>query len=132
MSILSEIFSWWGGTTWGTRLTIWGQGKLVGKDDYGNAYYEQRRGSGPLGAPRRWVTYGDFAEPSKVPAEWHGWLHHTSAQPPMRERYHGRPWQTRHVMNKTGTREAYRPKGSILSSARRPKATGDYAPWRPD
>ena len=31
----------------------------------------------------------------------------------------------------TGTPEAYRPSGSILGSAERPKATGDYKPWRP-
>jgi len=34
-------------------------------------------------------------------------------------------------MNMTGTSEAYRPSGSILASAERPKATGDYKPWRP-
>jgi NADH:ubiquinone oxidoreductase subunit len=31
----------------------------------------------------------------------------------------------------TGTAEAWRPKGSILSSGQRPKATGDYKPWQP-
>jgi NADH:ubiquinone oxidoreductase subunit len=34
-------------------------------------------------------------------------------------------------MNMTGTREAYRPPGSILNRGVRPKATGDYKPWRP-
>ena len=80
--IFSEIFSWWGGNTWGTRLTIWRQGRLVGKDDFGNRYYEQKKGVGPLGVPRRWVTYSDFAEASKVPASWHGWLHYTVDTPP--------------------------------------------------
>ena len=42
MGIFSEIFSWWGGNTWGTRLTIWRQGRLVGKDEFGNRYYEQK------------------------------------------------------------------------------------------
>ncbi len=132
MSILSEVFSWWGGKTWGTRWTIWRQGRAVGKDDLGNTYYEQRKGLGPLGQPRRWVVYSGLAEPSKVPSDWHGWLHYTIDQPPTQERYHPKPWQLRHIMNKTGTREAYRPVGSILSTAQRPKATGDYKPWRPD
>lgn len=131
MSILSEIFSWWGGNTWGTRVTIWRQGELVGQDDYGNRYYVQRRGVGPLGVPRRWVTYTDLADASKVPAEWHGWLHYTVDTPPTKEVYKPRPWQKAHLMNMTGTREAYRPPGSILASAERPKATGDYKPWRP-
>ena len=93
MGLFSEIFSWWGGNTWGTRLTIWRQGQLVGKDDFGNRYYEQKKGVGPLGVPRRWVTYTNFAEASKVPAEWHGWLHYTVDTPPTEQNYRPRPWQ---------------------------------------
>lgn len=132
MSILSEIFSWWGGNTWGTRVTIWRQGRLVGKDDYGNTYYEQRKGVGPLGRPRRFVIYSNLADPSKVPAEWHGWLHYTVDKPPTEESYLARPWQKPHRMNMTGTREAWRPSGSILGAAQRPKATGDYKAWKPN
>lgn len=131
MGIFSEIFSWWGGNTWGTRLTILRQGRLVGKDDLGNTYYEQRKGVGPLGRPRRWVTYTDFAEASKVPADWHGWLHYTVDEPPTEQSYRPRPWQRPHLMNMTGTPEAYRPPGSILGRGVRAKATGDYKPWRP-
>ena len=99
MGIFSEIFSWWGGNTWGTRLTIWRQGRFVGKDDFGNRYYEQKKGVGPLGVPRRWVTYSDFAEASKVPASWHGWLHYTVDTPPTEQNYQPRPWQRPHLMN---------------------------------
>jgi NADH:ubiquinone oxidoreductase subunit len=135
MGMLSEIFSWWGGNTWGTRLTIARQGMLVGTDEFGNSYYEQRKGVGaigPLGRPRRWVTYKDFADASKVTPDWHGWLHYTVDTPPTEQAYRPRPWQKPHRMNMTGTREAYRPSGSILASGKRPKATGDYKPWRPD
>lgn len=135
MGIFSEIFSWWGGNTWGTRLTIARQGRYVGGDSFGNRYYEQLEGvgpEGPLGRPRRWVTYKDLAEPSKVPPEWHGWLHYTVDTPPTEERYAPRPWQKPHRPNMTGTAEAYRPAGSILGSGHRPKATGDYKPWRPE
>ncbi len=132
MSILSEIFSWWGGNTWGTRLMTWRQGRLVGQDELGNRYYVQRRGVGPLGKPRRWVIYRDLAEPSKVPADWHGWLHHTVEQPPGNQLYQARPWEKPHQMNMTGTPQAYRPQGSILASGARPKATGDYQAWTPD
>mgnify|MGYP000689585318 CR=1 FL=1 len=132
MSILSEIFSWWGGNTWGTRFTIWKLGRFVGADDYGNRYYEQRSGTGPVGKPRRWVIYKDLAEASKVPPEWHGWLHYTVDTPPTEESYKPRPWQKPHKMNMTGSAEAYRPAGSILTAAKRPPATGDYKPWRPE
>jgi NADH:ubiquinone oxidoreductase subunit len=132
MGIFREIFSWWDGNTLGTRLTIWRQGRLVGRDELGNAYYEQKKGVGPLGRPRRWVTYTDLAEASKVPADWHGWLHYTVDEPPTARSYQPRPWQRPHRMNMTGTAEAYRPPGSILARGVRPKGTGDYKPWRPD
>lgn len=136
MGLFREIFSWWGGNTWGTRLTIWRQGRLVGQDDLGNRYYEQKLGvgaAGPLpGKLRRWVTYKDLAEASQVPPDWHGWLHHTFDEPPTADAYEAKPWQLAHRMNMTGTRDAWRPAGSILSAnPARPKATGDYKPWRP-
>src|SRR5262245_29080086 len=130
MGIFSEIFSWWGGNTWGTRLTIWHQGRLVGRDELGNRYYIQKKGVGPLGVPRRWVIYENLAEASKVPPEWHGWLHYTVDQPPTETAYVPHPWQRPHHPNMTGTDDAYRPPGSILAKAERPKATGDYKPWR--
>ena len=135
MSIFSEIFSWWGGNTWGTRWTTWSTGRQVGDDMFGNTYFEQRPGKGregPLGRPRRWVIYKTLAEPSKVPAEWHGWLHHTHDTPPVNDGYVAKPWQKEHKMNMTGTRDAWRPAGSILASGHRPKATGDYKPWKPE
>ena len=132
MSILSELFSWWGGNTWGTRVTISRQGRFIGRDDNGNQYYEQRSGVGSLGRPRRWVTYEREADPTLVPPDWHGWLHHTVDTPPTEETYTPRPWQKEHSANKTGTPEAYRPDGSILTPAERPRATGDYQAWRPD
>ena len=131
MSILTEIFSWWGGNTWGTRLTIGRQGRFVGKDELGNRYYVQRRGVGPLGVPRRWVVYEKLADASKVTPDWHGWLHHTVDTPPTEGTYVPRPWQLPHRMNMTGSSEAYRPAGSIVTNSKRPKATGDYKPWRP-
>ena len=132
MSIFSEIFSWWGGNTWGTRCTIWRQGRFVGEDELGNKYYEQRAGVGPLGVPRRWVIYRDLADASKVGADWHGWLHYTVDDPPTREDYEAKPWQKPHQMNLTGTVQAYRPEGSILTAASRPKVSGDYEAWRPE
>ena len=132
MGLFREIFSWWSGNTWGTRTTIWASMRLVGEDAFGNRYYEQRKGVGPLGRPRRFVTYKDFADASKVSADWHGWLHYTVDAPPTEEQYEAKPWQKPHLANMTGTADAYRPAGSILTAAKRPKATGDYTAWRPD
>ena len=132
MGIFSEIFSWWGGNTWGTRLTIWNQGRFVGEDELGNKYYEQQKGAGPHGLPRRFVIYKNLSEASLIPPEWHGWIHHTVETPPTEENYKSRPWQKPHRANMTGTKAAYRPQGSILTAEDRPHATGDYKPWRPE
>jgi NADH:ubiquinone oxidoreductase subunit len=131
MGLFTEIFSWWGGNTWGTRLFTWRKGQKVGQDEFGNTYYVQRKGVGPLGVPARWVTYKDLSEASKVPPEWHGWLHHTFDEIPTSEAYQAKPWQKPHKMNMTGTAGAWRPQGSILGANDRAKTTSDYRPWTP-
>lgn len=132
MSLLSEIFSWWGGNTWSNRIYTALRGVHVGTDAEGNRYYVQSKGVGPLGVPRRWVIYRHEAEASKVPPDWHGWLHYTIDTPPTEEAYTPRPWQKAHLENMTGTPEAWRPPGSIIGKGHRPKATGDYKAWKPE
>ena len=132
MSIFSEIFSWWGGNSWSNRLYTRFRGRQVGTDEMGNTYFVQSRGIGPLGVPRRWVIYKNSAEASFISPDWHGWMHYTVDTPPTAEIYQPRPWQKPHRPNMTGTNQAYRPAGSILSSGQRPKATGDYKAWKPE
>jgi len=126
MGVFTEIFAWWTGNTIGCRVFTWRKGILVGEDELGNRYYRER------GGPRRWVVYRHLAEASKVPPDWHGWLHHTVDTPPTEEEYRARSWQRPHRENKTGSPEAYRPPGSILTPERRPPATGDYKAWSPE
>lgn len=132
MGMLKEIFCWWDGNTWGTRFFTWRKGKQVGEDEFGNRYYIQRKGVGPLGVPARWVTYKNLSEASQVPPDWHGWLHHTTDELPTAGNYQPRPWQKPHQANMTGTPAAYRPQGSILSGKERPTFAGDYKPWKPN
>ena len=132
MSLISEIFVWWGGNTWGTRWDTWRHGKRVGEDSQGNVYYIQRKGIGPLGKPRRWVVYKCYAESSQIPPEWHGWMHHTVDTLPTDETYHPRPWQKPHRANMTGTPQAHRPAGSIMASGKRAASASDYEAWKPE
>lgn len=132
MGLFNEFFTWWNGNTWGTRLFTKRKGKLVGEDEFGNRYYEQRKGTGPLGIPRRWVTYNGLAEASSIPPDWYGWLHYTVDQLPTKENYQPRHWQKRHSPNYTGTGKAYHPAGSILSKSPAAKPAGDYEPWQPE
>jgi NADH:ubiquinone oxidoreductase subunit len=129
MGLISDIFTWWNGPTLSTRLYTKKYGRLIGEDEQGNTYYEDKRGLGPAGKPRRWVIYVGYAEASKVPPEWYGWLHYMTDMPPEDEAYHVRPWQKPHSENLTGTSGAYHPSGSLLGEMRRPKADGDYQPW---
>ena len=128
-----KLFTWWNGQTFGTQLWTWRFGELVGKDEQGNLYYRTKGGAidASLGFQRRWVIYNGYAEATRVPPSWHGWLHHTVDTAPTEESYSPREWEKPHVPNLTGTPAAYRPSGSTLASGRRPKATGDYQPWTP-
>ncbi|MGV8996958.1 MAG: NADH:ubiquinone oxidoreductase subunit NDUFA12 [Parvibaculaceae bacterium] len=131
MSLFSEIFVWWHGQTMGTRFYTWKYGKFVGDDDQGNRYFESAKGEKLAGYPRRWVLYNGYPDASRVPAEWHGWLHNTVSVPPTEENYVAKSWQKPHTQNGTGTANAYRPQGSIIGQGTRPKATGDYEAWKP-
>ena len=126
MSLLSRIFTWWNGYTIGTGLFTWRHGEEVGTDDQGNRYFRHKNGD------RRWVLYNGEAEASRVPPEWHAWLHHSSDEPPPREGIARRPWMKEHRANLTGTAQAYRPPGHTLEGGRRDRATGDYESWTPD
>ena len=122
---LNLLFTWWNGATVGTYLNSWFRGRLVGEDVFGNRYYQT------ADAKRRWVIFKGLAEPSKVPPEWHGWLHHTVAQPPTLAPPKVKAWEQEHRPNWTGTAMAYRPPGSMLRTGIRAKATGDYEAWTP-
>lgn len=112
----------------GIQLLTWWKGEKVGEDEFGNIYYRER-GSKESKKERRWVIYSGTPEPSKVPAYWHGWLHHAEDTPtPVSDRMRW-PWQKTHLPNLTGTLYRYLPRS--LKGAPRPDATGDYTPWKP-
>jgi len=119
----------------GTLLFTLLRGEFVGADAYDNRYYRERggvrRNVGGLDRERRWVVYKGEPEGSKVPPEWHAWLHHTNDAVPAGQAQK-RPWLKPHVQNLTGTPYAYRPRGHEFRGGRRASATGDYEPWRPE
>ncbi|MDO5529410.1 MAG: NADH:ubiquinone oxidoreductase subunit NDUFA12 [Paracoccus sp. (in: a-proteobacteria)] len=123
MSFFRKFFTWWSGQTLNTQFWTWRNGTKVGEDDQGNSYYESANG-------RRWVIYNGESEASRVPAEWHGWLHHTFREPPTTAPFHRRAWELPHRPNMTGTPGAYYPKGSLYRAD--PQAQSDYDAWRPE
>lgn len=114
------------------NLVTWRNGALVGTDAEGNRYYRSKR-VGPGGREKRWVKFnGGASEATRVPPEWHGWLHHTFANPPGERNPLRRTWQAPHEPNATGTSAAYLPPGHALRGGTRKRATGDYEAWTPN
>ena len=123
MGLMAQLFTWWNGETIATRFFTWRKGRRVGDDAEGNVYYQNADGS------RRWVIFAGDSEASRIPPEWHGWLHHTWQQPPTEAPLPRKVWEKPHLANQTGSDSAYRPSGSLLST-QGPRAS-DYEPWSP-
>ena len=126
MGLFGKIFTWWDGATIGTALWSWRHGEKVGEDAAGNRYFQTRDGA------RRWVIYAGANDASRVPPEWHGWLHHTLDALPEQGLPLVRAWQAEPTPNLTGTDAAYRPAGALDRGGHRAAAVGDYQPWTPD
>jgi NADH:ubiquinone oxidoreductase subunit len=111
------------------RLLARLSGRQVGTDRFGNAYFESRKDYRSYGRKRRWVIFAGKADPTSVPPEWHGWLHHTTDAPLLEARRH--PWMIEHRPNPTGTAAAYRPHGHDYVGGQRQQTAGDYEAWTP-
>ena len=99
----------------------------VSSDEFGNQYFEAKKAKN--NHKKRCVIYNGIAEPSKVPPEWHGWLHYTNNDIPNNNRRYS--WQKIHLPNLTGTKFAHFPLGSKMSGGTRHKVSSDYQPWKP-
>ena len=61
MKFLKIIFSWWNSQTLGTLIHTLIFGNIVGKDQFGNKYYQNKNDS------KRWVIYNGPVDASTVP-----------------------------------------------------------------
>ena len=130
MNILGKIFTWWNGATIGTHLYSWRKGEQVGSDVQGNTYFRSKPKQGAR--ERRWVIYEGANDASRVPAEWHGWLHGAFDDVPESRLPPPKIWETEFTPNATGTAQAYRPSGALERGGKRASASGDYEAWSPD
>lgn len=123
MKFLLRILTWWHGQTLGTQVYTARKGVKVGEDEQGNAYYQTRDGK------RRWVIFNGEVEASRISPDWHGWMHHTFAEPPTRAPLPHKAWELPHLPSQTGTAAAYAPAGSIRRAE--PLERRDYEAWSP-
>jgi NADH:ubiquinone oxidoreductase subunit len=124
MKFLLRLLTWWNSQTFGTQLYTWRKGVKVGEDAEGNIYYRTRDDK------RRWVIYNGLCDPSRIPADWNGWLHHTYAEAPSESPTRHQTWELPHRANQTGTPGAYAPAGSLRRAA--PLERRDYEAWQPE
>jgi NADH:ubiquinone oxidoreductase subunit len=124
MRFLLRLLTWWNDQTLGTQVWTRRHGRKVGQDAEGNTYYQTRDGK------RRWVIYNGETEASRVPPDWHGWLHHTYAEPPTTAPLPRKAWEAPHQPNLTGTPAAWVPPGSLRRPDPAPRR--DYDAWQPD
>lgn len=131
MGFFAKIFTWWDGATLGTLWWSLKNGEHVGTDGQGNRYYRTRNLKAGQ-RERRWVIYNGPNDASRVPSEWHGWLHGSYDELPESHLPPPRIWEADYTPNTTGTVSAYRPAGALERGGRRSAATGDYESWTPD
>lgn len=124
MSVLLRFLTWWNSQTLNTQFWTWRNGVKVGEDPQGNVFYQTKDGK------RRWVIYRSESQASQVSPEWHGWLHHTWAEPPTQVQLPRKSWEREHKPNMTGTPGAYVPAGSLYRA--KPEQRSDYDAWRPE
>ena len=121
-----NIFTWWSGSTFGTWLKTVSRGREVGRDADGNIYFEDKAGRG-----RRWVIYAVDNDSSRVPPEWHLWLHRTREDPPSSVPLPVKAWERPWRPNPTGSAGAELPPGSLAAGGKRAASAADYRAWSP-
>ena len=102
LTLLKKIFTWWNHDTFGTRIKTILFGKFIGKDSFGNKYYESKKG-------KRWVIYFSEIDASKIPVEWYSWMHFMPNKIEKNHDLKKYEWQKPHQPNLTGTDSAYYP-----------------------
>ena len=110
VDFFKQIFTWWHRQTVGTFIYTLFRGKFVGKDEFGNKYYSNSKG-------KRWVIYKSTIESSRIPPEWHLWIHFLSRNKPS-DNLTKFNWQKKHEENLTGTIKAYKPDGALSSDSK--------------
>ena len=120
ISFFKQIFTWWHRQTIGTFIYTLFSGKFVGRDEFGNKYYSNSKG-------KRWVIYKNKIEASKIPPEWHLWIHCLTNSKPS-DNLNKFKWQKRHEENLSGTKRAYKPHGSLTYDSK--KNMKKYETWK--
>lgn len=89
-----------------TLLRLCFTAKFIGADEYRNRYYESKKQKDSFGRNKRFCIYNGIVEASKIPSQWHAWIHHTSTDPLQCKHLF---WYKAHIPDVTGTVFVFRP-----------------------
>ena len=120
IDFFKQIFIWWHRQTISTFIYTLFTGKFIGKDEFGNKYYSSSKG-------KRWIIYKNKVESSKIPPEWHLWIHFLTNEKPS-DNLTKFKWQRKYEENLTGTKKAHKPEGSLISDSK--KNMKKYETWK--
>ena len=124
--LLKFLFTWWNGSTVGTKLHTLLRGRKVGEDYFGNSYYESKD------KKNRWCIYSNESEASKISPEWNSWLRFISnTSPKFNEKTY--KWQKLFNGNLTGLDTAYKPGIARVTDKKEEldNYQSDYKAWNP-
>jgi NADH:ubiquinone oxidoreductase subunit len=111
-----------------TKLKALILGKYVGFDDYGNKYFELKS-SDAFGRKKRVCIYSGVVEATKIPSEWHSWMHYKSDAPNIEKKHF---WQVMHLPSLTGTKFRFtntNPNSEVKKEYS--QTPSRYSAWRP-
>jgi len=100
------------------RMNLMKPGTLVGIDQFGNRYYENKKA---LYGQDRWVDYiNPEYDATQVPPDWHAWLHHMTPYTPQQSEVqeHVPTYRKAYNQNLTGTPYRYLPPKWYSNSTR--------------
>lgn len=103
-----------------TTLEQGGGATLVGTDRNGNRYFEKLETESNRD---RWVVFADTTkngqDPSSVPPEWHGWLHHITDANEANSTFERPIYEAAAPASRTNTPLRHTPKGSWFAPQKR-------------
>lgn len=111
-----------------TSIKLLFTAKFIGEDEYKNRYFESKH-KDYLGRTKRFCIFHGIVEASKIPADWHAWMHHTTNSP---IQYKKLFWMKSHMPDTTGTLHAFIPNThthyNVYGKSHLNKIQ-DYTPW---
>lgn len=126
-----KIFVWWKDVMFGMLLIILlCGGKLVGKDEFGNKYYEEKGVIGLDGNKCCWVIYNGYVDVFCVLFDWYGWMYYIFEYLLIEVLFKCQIWEKDYYFNLIGMVYVYCLLGLFVCVEDCQVVFGDYEVWK--